>query len=162
MATPWVMLGRYLRVGLVPGDVEAEEAQAEQAAAGLDAEAQAVALEEQVAATMDAVDAEAQAGLVAPVNAGEEAQAEDVDGKAEHAAAAADFRLSVALPPRVTVIAAGRGAHPDPESPDICPYVVAVSPQFLLVHFTGPFFFGTHFTHHLVLVRDLHHGQTTY
>jgi hypothetical protein len=48
MATPWVILDRCLRVVLVPGDVEAEEAQAEQAAAGLDAEAQAVALEEQV------------------------------------------------------------------------------------------------------------------
>jgi hypothetical protein len=38
------------------------------------------------------------------------------------------------------------------EHSDIWPYVLAVGPVLLLVHFTSPLFFGAFYTHHLVLV----------
>ncbi|PUZ61107.1 hypothetical protein GQ55_4G246800 [Panicum hallii var. hallii] len=143
MAAPWVILGRVLRVGFVPGDVEAEveeehEAQAHHAAAAY-AHGQAQAAQPEHAAAVHAEEAVAQA---------------------EQAAAAAepDFTLPVALPRRVTVVSAGRGAHPDPENPDKYPYIVAAGPLSILAHFAGAPFRGTYFDDyphetHLVLVR---------
>ncbi|CAL4901567.1 unnamed protein product [Urochloa decumbens] len=141
MATPWAILGRFVRVPSLPGGEEAErEARAEHAAAA-------------------AAGADAQA-LVPPEHLAE-AEAEGVvagDPLAEHAAAAAaaepDFTFRVAPLPRVTVLTAGRGAHPDPESGDDHPCVVSASPSFLLVQFDGPIFFGSVAWSHLVVVRD--------
>ncbi|CAL4909779.1 unnamed protein product [Urochloa decumbens] len=106
-----------------------------------------------------AAGADAQA-LVPPEHLAE-AEAEGVvagDPLAEHAAAAAaaepDFTFRVAPLPRVTVLTAGRGAHPDPESGDDHPCVVSASHSFLLVQFDGPIFFGSVAWSHLVVVRD--------
>ncbi|KAF8715876.1 hypothetical protein HU200_026834 [Digitaria exilis] len=219
MATPWVILGRVIRVGV---EVE-KEAQAEVAAA-VDADAQpqakqvaAVEAEEgekaegvtavqaeaadaqpqakQVAAveaeegekaegvtavqaeadaqaedaTVLDADSRAQAEQVAAVEAEEEAQAKDTvaavgagAAQVEHAAAEPDFTLQVAPPPRVSVLTAGRGVHPDPGSPDKYPYIVAAAPSCLLAHFAAAPCRGMQFDDHsppkshLVLVRGFH------
>ncbi|XP_039804914.1 uncharacterized protein LOC120669188 [Panicum virgatum] len=75
--------------------------------------------------------------------------------------AAVDFSLEVALPPRVTVLFAGRRVHPDPQNRDAYPYVIAASPRCLLAHFSAYPFHGAQFCNsplfsHLVVVRDLH------
>ncbi|CAL4909783.1 unnamed protein product [Urochloa decumbens] len=182
MATPWVILGRFLRVDLGPGDEQAEEDEAgAEHAAAMDADARERELDDYVAAAeeeakaegvMDvdapaehaaAVDADARAReLTEHVAAAQEVKAEGfmaVDAPVEHAAAAPpaepDFILRVALPPRVTVLAAGLGAQPDPRSPDKVPYLVAAGPLCLLLHFDSD---------HLVLARDFHpaaEGHTT-
>jgi hypothetical protein len=149
MAAPWVILCRVLRVGFVPGDVEAEEEEEQEAQAQAQAHpaaaADAHAQPQHAAAAAHAQDAVA-----------EEAEEEEA-AQAEHAAEP-DFILPVALPPRVTVLAAGRGAHPDPENPDKYPYIVAAGPRSILVHFAGAPFRGTYFhdyphESHLVLAR---------
>ena len=128
MAAPWVILGRVLRVGFVPGDVEAEEG---------DQEAQA-----HPAAPADAHAEEA--AEQAEHDAAADAHAEE---EAEHAAAAAepDFTLPVALPPRVAVLAAARSAHPDPTWPDRHPYILAAGPGCLLSRFSAAPFYGARF-----------------
>ncbi|XP_039841675.1 uncharacterized protein LOC120701952 [Panicum virgatum] len=78
----------------------------------------------------------------------------------QRAAAEADFSLEVALPPRVTVLFAGRQVHPDPENRDANPYVIAATRHCLLAHFSAyPFdgaqFYNNPFDSHLVVVRDL-------
>jgi hypothetical protein len=81
----------------------------------------------------------------------------------QHAAGAAapgpDFTLEVALPPRVTVLGAGRAVHPDPNNRDPFPYIIAASRHCLLAHFSVSPFHGTQFYNstffsHLVVVRD--------
>nr|CAB3461048.1 unnamed protein product [Digitaria exilis] len=172
MATPWVILGRVIRVGVVPGGVEVEkEAQAEVAAA-VDADAQpqakqvaAVEAEEgEKAEGVRAVQAEAdaQAEDATVVDADSRAQAEQVAAveaqakdtvaavgagaaQVEHAAAEPDFTLQVAPPPRVSVLTAGRSVHPDPGSPDKYPYIVAAAPSCLLAHFAAAPCRGTQF-----------------
>ncbi|KAJ1264994.1 hypothetical protein BS78_08G043500, partial [Paspalum vaginatum] len=137
MAPPWVILGRVLRAG--PG-LDAVDAGAEHAAA-MEAEEGAQA-EEHVAAMDVDVDAEPQA-------------------QAENAAAEPDFTVPVELPPRVAVLAAGRGAHPDADKPDKYPYIIAAGRFCLLAHFAVAPSHGTCFDHdpqntHLVLVRFGH------
>ncbi|RLM55684.1 hypothetical protein C2845_PM10G10210 [Panicum miliaceum] len=61
------------------------------------------------------------------------------------AAAAPDFTLPIALPPRLTILAAGRGAHPDPNHPDRNPYIIAAGPLCLLAHFAVAPSMGTTF-----------------
>lgn len=82
---------------------------------------------------------EAQAEEVAAVDAEPQAAEDIVDADAEHAAAVpeADFTLLLARRPEITVLAAGQGAHPDPDYPDGYPYILAADPHGLLVHFTG-------------------------
>ncbi|CAL5047490.1 unnamed protein product [Urochloa decumbens] len=79
----------------------------------------------------------------------------------QHAAAAADFILRPILPPpRITVLSAGRAAHPDPENYDRYPYIIAAGSHGLLAHFSVHPFHGTQFTDYglhesnLVVVRD--------
>ncbi|CAL5096493.1 unnamed protein product [Urochloa decumbens] len=136
MAIPWAILGRFVRVPSLPGGEEAErEARAEHAAA--------------VAAGADAQ------ALVPPEHLAEAEGAVAGGPLAEHAAAAEpDFSFRVAPLPRVIVLTAGHGAHPDPESGDDHPCVVSASPSFLLVQFDGPIFFGRMAWSHLVVVRD--------
>ncbi|XP_034591710.1 uncharacterized protein [Setaria viridis] len=70
------------------------------------------------------------------------------------------FTLSVVRPPRVTIVEAGLGAHPNPDFPDRYPYIIAAGPQCLLAHFGDGLFRGTYFRNlphretHLVLVRN--------
>ncbi|OEL14866.1 hypothetical protein BAE44_0024115 [Dichanthelium oligosanthes] len=85
-----------------------------------------------------------------------------VDAQAEHAAAAAepDFNLAVGLPPPVAVLAAGRGAQPEPENPDRYPYIIATGTHCLLAHFSAAPFYGTQLSSdppssHLVLDTSL-------
>ncbi|CAN6201708.1 unnamed protein product [Urochloa humidicola] len=61
--------------------------------------------------------------------------------RAEHAAAAGPalepgFTLPAAAPPGVAVLAAGRGAHPDPNRPDEQPFIIAAAPLCLLARFS--------------------------
>nr|CAB3467901.1 unnamed protein product [Digitaria exilis] len=168
MATPWVILGRVLRVGFVPGDVVAEDADAQAAEHGAAAAADvAQALEEDVVAVDDDDDEEEAAQVVVDAVAvveeddDEEAQVVDVavaavehpeqeENAAQHAAANAaapepDFSFSAMPPPRVTVLAAGPGGHPDGANLDKYPYIIAAEPNFLLVHFSNAPFRGTNF-----------------
>ncbi|KAJ1265004.1 hypothetical protein BS78_08G044400 [Paspalum vaginatum] len=99
----------------------------------------------------------------------------DVDAagaQAGHVVAAAaerDITIRVARPPRVTVLAAGAGAHPDADKPDRYPYIVAAGRFFLLAHFAVAPCHGACFDHdpqntHLVLVHYIHtvdRGVTT-
>ncbi|KAJ1266223.1 hypothetical protein BS78_08G134800 [Paspalum vaginatum] len=69
----------------------------------------------------------------------------------------------VVLPARVTILAAGRGAHPDANRPDRFPYIIAAG-RFLLAHFAVEPFFGTSFGNdpqntRLVLLRHFHTAQ---
>ncbi|WVZ91133.1 hypothetical protein U9M48_037342 [Paspalum notatum var. saurae] len=96
----------------------------------------------------------------------------DPPEEAEDAAAAADepdfVTAPVVLPPRVTILAAGRGAHPDANNRDRFPYIIAAG-RFLLAHFAVAPFFGTTFDDNpqntrLVLLRHFHttaQGQIT-
>nr|CAB3470396.1 unnamed protein product [Digitaria exilis] len=183
MATPWVILGRVLRVGFVPGDVVAEDAGAQAAGHGAAAGANAQALEEDVVAVDD--DEEAAQVVVDAVAAVEEEEDDDEEAQvvdvvvaavehqeqeqnaAPHAAANAaaapepDFSFSAMPPPRVTVLAAGPGGHPDGANLDKYPYIVAAEPNFLLVHFSTAPFRGTNFGDNpyptdLVLLRHFH------
>ncbi|CAN6345687.1 unnamed protein product [Urochloa humidicola] len=155
MAMPWTIVGRFVRLASLPGSAEAErEARAGHTAAAdvlVQAEPLAAAeviMAEQVAAELGAAEVDADAREVdADVRAVALAE-----GTA--AAAAADFTFRVAPLPRVTILAAGRGAQPDPEDPDEHPYVISASPSFLLVQFDGPIKFGTIPWNHLVVVRD--------
>jgi len=94
--------------------------------------------------------------------------------RAEPAAAAAaaadapDFTLPIALPPRLSILAAGRGAHPDPSRPDRNPYIIAGGPLCLLAHFAVAPSMGMTFGDNLddtrlVVVRQFHRvdGVTT-
>lgn len=90
---------------------------------------------------------------------------------AETQHAAPDLALPLALPPRVTVISAGPGAHPDPNHPDEVPFLVSAATLGLLIEFTAPGpFNGAHsgvntspYVSHLMLARHFHtaDGQTT-
>lgn len=89
-----------------------------------------------------------------------------IRAEAEHSAA--DFTLPAALPPRVAIVAADRSAHPDPDSPDEYPYIIAAGSLCLLAHFAVAPSIGTYFSNHpdeshLVLVRHFHNldGQIT-
>ncbi|KAJ1264993.1 hypothetical protein BS78_08G043400 [Paspalum vaginatum] len=93
---------------------------------------------------------------------------EDAGAEADELHAPPDFTFPVALPPRVNIVAAGRDAHPEPNSPDAYPYIIAANPLGLLVHFAAAPFYGTqfcdnHHASHLVLVRNFHtaEGQAT-
>ncbi|CAD6336830.1 unnamed protein product [Miscanthus lutarioriparius] len=60
----------------------------------------------------------------------------DADADAEaFGAAAADFAIAVALPPQVTVLTVAPLAHPDPNYPDMYPYILAAVPDCLLLNF---------------------------
>ncbi|CAN6207868.1 unnamed protein product [Urochloa humidicola] len=78
----------------------------------------------------------------------------------QHAAGAPDFILPAVPPPQVTVLSAGRAAHPDPENRDGYPYIIAAGSHCLLAHFSVYPFHGAQFTDngihdsHLVVVRD--------
>ncbi|KAF8726847.1 hypothetical protein HU200_019327 [Digitaria exilis] len=148
LESPWLIIGRYVRVAAMEAQaaVDAEpamEAQAEEMAA-VDAEP---AMEAQAA--VDAEPAmEAQAEEMAAVDAEPQASEDVVNADAAHAMAVPDFTLLVARRPEITILAAGRGAHPDPNNPDGSPYIIAADPHGgLLVHFTG----GP--SDHLVVVR---------
>ncbi|KAJ1266221.1 hypothetical protein BS78_08G134600 [Paspalum vaginatum] len=74
----------------------------------------------------------------------------------------------VLLPPGVTIPAAGRGAQPKINKPDMYPYIIATSRFCLLAHFAVAPSNGTSFEDspqntHLVLVRNFHRapGQIT-
>nr|CAB3467902.1 unnamed protein product [Digitaria exilis] len=78
-------------------------------------------------------------------------------------AAAPDFTLSVALAPGLSALAAGRGAQPNPESPDQYPYIIAAGSRCLLAHFSVAPFTGTLFANapvdsNLVVARHFHTG----
>jgi hypothetical protein len=54
---------------------------------------------------------------------------------------ATDFSFPVVLPPRVTVMNAFPTAHPDPNNPDMYPYILGVSSNYILLNFgVGPFY----------------------
>ncbi|CAN6164159.1 unnamed protein product [Urochloa humidicola] len=84
----------------------------------------------------------------------------------QHAAAAPDFTLPAMSPPWVTVLFAGRGAHPDPENRDGCPYIIAAGSHCLLARFSVHPFHGAQFINsgqglfdsNLVVVRDFRRG----
>ncbi|CAL5047489.1 unnamed protein product [Urochloa decumbens] len=82
----------------------------------------------------------------------------------QHAPARPDFILPALPPPRVTVLSAGRAAHPDPENHDRYPYIIAAGSHCLLAHFSVHPFHGTQFTDNglhesnFVVVRDFHVG----
>ncbi|WVZ91127.1 hypothetical protein U9M48_037340 [Paspalum notatum var. saurae] len=105
-----------------------------------------------------AVDALEQLAAALDLNADPPAEAEDAAAADEP-----DFTTApVVLPPRVTILAAGRGAHPDANRPDMYPYIIATSRFCLLAHFAVAPSFGTSFDDNpqntrLVLLR---HFQT--
>ncbi|KAL6596629.1 hypothetical protein ACP70R_047272 [Stipagrostis hirtigluma subsp. patula] len=73
----------------------------------------------------------------------------------------ADLSMPVALPPRVTVLAVDRIAHPDPTAPDKYPYIVAAGPSCLLVNFAVEPFYGVNSAvephqSYLMVVRVFH------
>ncbi|KAJ1266220.1 hypothetical protein BS78_08G134500 [Paspalum vaginatum] len=114
------------------------------------------------AAAAGAVGAQEQHAVALDLNA--PAEAED--------AAAADephfITSPILMPPGVTILAAGRGAHPNADAPDRFPYIIATSPFCLLAHFAIAPSYGTNFGDNprhtrLVLVRNFHTapGQIT-